>query len=162
MIEKKNKQIMFLAVRVILVVNGVYDVVCAACILKGRERQALEESISDSSALSSCFDLVSDLHIKMFRDDDNDNNEKSMAKNDIARRMLGYWVLTYGIVRLSLAAVFYCEQYAFFIGSITYLVESFCFWYEHCAYGTLVPSKAIFVCVFSILLFVFINASPFF
>jgi len=155
-IEKKNKQIMFAAC-VVLVVNGVYDVVCAACILKERERHAL-----DSSALSSCFDLVSDLHIKMFRDDDNDNNEKSMAKNDIARRMLGYWVLTYGIVRLSLAAVFYCEQYAFFIGSITYLVEAFCFWYEHCAYGTLVPSKAIFVCVFSILLFVFINASPFF
>lgn len=156
MIEKKNKQIMFLAVRVILVVNGVYDVVCAACILK--ERKA---GISDSSALSSCFDLVSDLHIKMFRDDDDDDNEKSMAKNDIARRMLGYWVLTYGIVRL-LAAVFYCEPCAFFIGSITYLVEAFCFWYEHCAYGTLVPSKAIFVCVFSILLFVFINASPFF
>jgi len=132
-IEKKNKQIMFVAVRVILVVNGVYDVVCAACILKERESHALEESISDSSALSSCFDLVSDLHIKMFRDDDDDDNEKSMAKNDIARRMLGYWVLTYGIVRLSLAAVFYCEQYAFFIGSITYLVEAFCFWYEHCA-----------------------------
>ena len=96
MIEKKNKQIMFAAC-VVLVVNGVYDVVCAACILKERERHAL-----DSSALSSCFDLVSDLHIKMFRNDD-DNTEKSMAKNDIARRMLGSHTPL-------LAAAFYCEQ----------------------------------------------------
>lgn len=159
----------------IFVANGVYDVVCAVCLIFGVEfsfskveeekSKAIEEESGDKkediipqksssvgeeerSSSSKWIALISSfLHTKMFC--------KAETMSDISIRILGYWVLTYGIMRLVVGIL--SGEKAFFIGSVTYLLEAACFWFEYSAHGTLVRSKAIFVCLFSLALFMFVN-----
>ena len=50
----------------------------------------------------------------------------------LARRMLAYWVFTYGVVRLS------CHRE---LGAATYFIEAMCFYMEG-VLGTMVPWRA--------------------
>lgn len=54
-------------------VNGIYDILCAACILK----------IID-------IPFLSELHTSMIK-----------IKNPVSERFLAYWIFTYGIIRIS-------------------------------------------------------------
>ena len=54
-------------------INGIYDILCAACILK----------IID-------IPFLSELHTSMIK-----------SKNPTSERFLAYWIFTYGVIRIS-------------------------------------------------------------
>ena len=58
----------------IIKINGVYDVLCSLTILKWLN-----------------IPLLNDLHLSMFKNEE----------NEVTKRMLAYWIFTYGIIRLS-------------------------------------------------------------
>ena len=62
-----------LCVNTLFFINGLYDILCAACILKIVEIPVLE-----------------DLHLSMVKE-----------KNPTADRFLAYWIFTYGVIRIS-------------------------------------------------------------
>jgi len=103
--------------RALLVVNGIYDVACAC------------------SILFFPVPLLSSLHSDMFADDEH-------RTHPVVRRLLAYWILTYGSVRL---AVGMQSEGSILVASLTYFAEAFCFAHEHFAGGTLVLSSAAFV-----------------
>ena len=106
----------------ILLANGAYDIACACSILW-------------------MPGLLSDLHASMFQDE-------AHVHNPVIRRLMAYWVLTYGVVRA--AAGFQRELYV--VGALTYFIEAFCFQYESRIGGTVVRSKATVVSVVSFLM----------
>ena len=107
--------------RMVLLVNGVYDLACAC------------------SILIYPFPVLSSLHSGMFV-------EEEHRDHPVIRRFLAYWILTYGSVRL--ASGFFLPS-ALPIAALTYFLEAFCFAHEHLTAGTLVRSKTIFVFVAS-------------
>ena len=118
---------------VILVVNGFYDIVCACSILWLWR--------------FPFFSYLSTLHASMFRDDKHVNNP-------VIRRLLSYWLLTYGLVRI--VAGFQGNDVIDILGASTYFIECFCFEYE-CRVGkTMVHSKVTFVSFLSLTFGIFI------
>jgi hypothetical protein len=103
---------------VILLANGVYDLACALSILWNPSGWALH--------------ALSQLHLGMY----------SNAQEDpVFRRMLAYWIFTYGGVRVA------CGLHADArVGSLTYFLEALCLCYEHLAGGTLHAHSAAIVC----------------
>ena len=80
--------------------NGVYDIACALSLLH----------IIDNSTLRN-------LHINMI------NKQKYNINSKILERMLAYWILTYGIIRVSdhyllIACSYYMEAIGYTIESI--------------------------------------------
>ena len=84
----------------ILILNGAYDIACATCILFVK---------NDYTQLSS-------LHSSMF---------KTKGDDPMLRRLLAYWLLTYGFARL-VAGIHYSVS-SDMIASMTYFLEAFCF-----------------------------------
>lgn len=96
----------------IVLANGIYDVVCGLCIL-------------------SCQDcLAGQLHAHMFRG----------GLEGIERRLLAYWILTYGAMRVLAVrnAV---------LAATSYAIEGVVFAIECCVYDTMVPERAVGVLV---------------
>ena len=58
----------------IIKINGIYDVLCSLTILRWLN-----------------IPLLNDLHLSMFKNEE----------NEVTKRMLAYWIFTYGIIRLS-------------------------------------------------------------
>ena len=93
---------------VILVTNGVYDIICATSIL-------FLPSVP-------IFHLFSHLHSDMFVD-----------KDDFAKRMLAYWIYTYGFVRL-LAGIHF-DIFLYLIACATYILETAAVAFEACKHN---------------------------
>lgn len=107
----------------LLILNGIYDIISAISIL--------------------FFCNMSNLHLDMFK------NKQEM----IIRRLLAYWIFTYGIIRL------YTGVYNDYkLGSITYLIEAFCFEYESINNENLIKYKVRFVSVLSLIVFLYLRA----
>jgi len=111
----------------ILLANGVYDIVCACSILWLHEVHGLG--------------ILSDLHATMFQDE-------AHVHHPVIRRLMAYWVLTYGVVRA--CAGFQRELYM--VGALTYFIEAVCFEYESLVGGTVIRYKATIVSVVSLLM----------
>ena len=94
-------------------VNGCYDIICAFCILNIIQ-----------------IPYVKDFHLKMFKSD----------LNDITKRLLAYWIITYGFIRLV----------AF--SKISYIIEALAIANETFIYKTIHVKSGIFVIFFSLLL----------
>ena len=107
----------------ILIINGIYDIICFFSILFK-------------------IKFISRLHLGLFK------NKQEL----IVERLLAYWILTYGLIRLSTGIYNYKQ-----IGSITYLIEAGCFEYELLVNNDLIKSKIRFVSIISILLWSYIN-----
>ena len=105
----------------IVLLNGLYDVLCSLCIL-----QIIN------------IKLIGNLHKSMIK--------QSLQNNKLYCRILGYFILLYGIIRL------YGNLY---LSSITYLIESL--YYTHELYlGTVYTHKSIFVITTSGIMCLFI------
>lgn len=82
----------------ILFLNGIYDILCGVSIL--------------------FFDnIFSKLHIKLFKNID-----------ETTKRLLAYWIITYGFVRLFIG--YLNLKKLLFLGIITYILEAFFLEYE--------------------------------
>ena len=110
------------SINVILLLNGIYDVLCAAGILW----------FSDVPV----FSTLSKLHTDMFEKEEH-------RDNPVIRRMMAYWLITYGMVRI--AAGLSGTSHLYIIAAMTYFVEAGCFEYENRVGGTMIPYKVAFV-----------------
>ena len=113
-------------VNLILIVNGIYDLLCACSIL----------FFSHIPVVG----LLSKLHPSMFSDMEDINNP-------IIRRLLAYWLATYGTVRLAAGCHPSCDL--IIVATLTYFLEGICFEYECIIGQSMVPRKAKLVSVLS-------------
>lgn len=139
----------------ILVLNGVYDIICALSIL-WRDQT--------SSPLWEPFNTLSLLHPKMFKEEcgfaDISYSAPSQRFDDskIRFRFLAYWVLTYGVARL-VAGIKY-DISSDIIAAMTYFIEAFSLEYESRMANTLFQDKVTFVSVFSVVLGILVILRP--
>ena len=116
-------------VNISLILNGVYDILCSVGILW----------FSDVPFFSE----LSKLHTNMFA-------EEIHRDNPVIKRLLAYWLMTYGLVRLS--AGLFGSSHLYFVAAMTYFIEAFCFEYENRVGKTMISYKVTFVSVFSVAL----------
>lgn len=108
-------------IRRLIFLNGLYDILCSLCILKIIN-----------------IKLIGNLHLSIVK--------QSLKNNELYCRLLGYFILLYGLIRL------YGSLYLI---SISYLIESF--YYLHELYkGTVYINKSIFVIITSSIMFVIV------
>ena len=88
---KMSTQIVITIVRL----NGLYDLLCGACLLNFIQIPVLNR-----------------LHTDMF----------NITKDDLSSRLLGYWVIMYGTIRL-------CHDTTLLV-SLSYYLEAICLWHE--------------------------------
>lgn len=101
----------------LITLNGIYDIICGICILLN----------------SDC--IFANLHSNMFID-------KEAEK--LNKRLLAYWILTYGIMRyLSEDRLILC---------LTYLIEAIIFAYEYYFYKSCEDDKIVFVVLSSLII----------
>ncbi len=103
----------------VLIVNGVYDLACSIFVL--------------------FFPMVQSLHLGMFLQSELD---------PLARRLMGYWIMTYGAVRL-LVGIWGSSTS---IAASTYFIEAVCVAHEGVCCGSIILWKCLFVSCFSGLL----------
>lgn len=113
-------------VRLILIGNGLYDLLCACSIL----------FLLDVPVVG----FLSTLHTTMF----------SNTKNPIAFRILAYWLATYGIVRL--AAGYDKDTSLTRVAAMTYFIEAICWEYECMVGKSMMQIETSFVSVTSVIL----------
>ena len=99
----------------LFVVNGLYDILCALTLLDVVK-----------------IPILQDLHISMFH----------RELTDISKRLLGYWIMTYGFMRLS---------NNFFLIYESYILEIL-FILNETYKKNIIAEKAIFVVIFSLIL----------
>jgi hypothetical protein len=124
----------------ILIANGVYDILCAICIL-----------LKGFGAVPAPFTILSELHPTMFAKDENINNE-------VVNRLLAYWLFTYGFARL--IAGIKIDVSSDIIAAITYFLEGGCFEYESRIGKTMLQDKVTFVSIFCVALGIFVLLRP--
>ena len=78
--------------------NGLYDILCGACLLNIIQ-----------------IPILNRLHADIFH--------PALETNDFASRLLGYWVITYGTIRL-------CHDTHSPLVSLSYYLEAICLWNE--------------------------------
>ena len=113
---------------VLVIVNGVYDVVCALCILVVPD---------DTWVLSS----LAAMHKTMLK-----KNEENVASHPLVRRLLAYWVSCYGFTRL---AVITQLPYMQRLAALTYFLEALAWSLEAYVHSSASKSKSLFVIVTS-------------
>ena len=126
----------------IVALNGIYDILCSFSIL-------LLSCCCWKIPISSHLSM---LHLNMFEKEEH-------RSNPVIQRILAYWILTYGIVRLAAGI---CKDMdsnnnnnisVCILAAITYFIEAFCFLCEILLLErTMIIPKVIFVSTFSIIL----------
>ncbi len=122
----------------VLSINGIYDILCCFSILFLSEIPP--------------FSYLSKLHPTMFA------KEEDM-QHLVVRRLLAYWLLTYGIIRTAAGFSKKREDVLDMCAAMTYFVEGFAFAYE-AMIGNMVLWKVQFVTVSSIALGVYVLLRP--
>ena len=88
-------------IRAILIINGIYDIICSLAILSKKT-------------------FFQDLHLGIFMD--------YMSTNERAKRMMAYYIASYGLIRLF--AGLYPSPITYMISAVTYYMEAVVFQYE--------------------------------
>jgi hypothetical protein len=142
-LETLNSEIMTApmdyVITAILFANGLYDIICGCSIMW------LSESVQP-------FKLLATLHPTMFID-------KEHSEHPVIKRLLAYWLLTYGFARLF--AGVQQEFYLDVVAAITYFLEALCYEYERWVGKTVVSEKVTFVSLFSSILGILVLLRPF-
>ena len=113
----------------IIIINGIYDILCAISILKIVN-----------------IPVIKDLHLSMLRD-----NEKN---NEIIERFMAYWIFTYGIIRIYSG---YNKKYE--LAAISYYIEAVIISNEYFINKSMVMERSMFVILFSLFLGILCNFS---
>ncbi len=124
--------------RVFVFSNGVYDLLCFMCII-------IMMKFHRSWMVLNFFGT---LHINVFRDEDD-------RRHPLVRRMLAYWVLTYGMVRV-LAGVA-DDSLMNCAAALTYLIEAFAFGYEFLAERSVIGYKVAAISLMSLSIAALLN-----
>ena len=110
----------------IIKINGVYDILCALCILR-----------------VIYIPYLNDLHLSMMKDySPPPTSQDNTHSPQLFERFLSYWVFTYGVVRLSNS--YYIVSYSYYIEAVFFMNE-----YIH---NTVHSDKVFFVIGSSVLL----------
>ena len=115
-----------LFISTVLILNGMYDLLCSFSLL-----------------FFPAFVPFSTLHLSVFAQEEH-------REHPVVRRLLGYWLLTYGSTRL-VAGLVQDDWHLNLAASLTYFIEAFCFGFEYFS-GVMVASRSMFVCVTSMLM----------
>jgi hypothetical protein len=110
----------------IIFINGIYDIICALSILYFNNN------------------YFSNFHIDIFKDE--------YKKNNVMNRILAYWILTYGIIRIF--AIFN-NYYLNILIIISYLIEILGFVNEEFFYKTTITYKVSFISFLSLIIILF-------
>jgi len=105
-------------------INGIYDVICGLSLL-----------VTDK--------YFSRFHLSIFKE----------KLDEITKRFLAYWIITYGIIRLFLGIY---DEYSFLI-TLSYLTEILAFEYELYLSNNLYKYKVRFITFSSLFIIIFIN-----
>lgn len=105
---------------VVVGLNGVYDIACSI------------------SIIAPCNNMLSVLHVQIFQDN------VSTAGCLLWHRIMAYWVLTYGMVRL--ASAVYCHRVLHALSAGTYLVEAMAYILEGFYFKTVVRHQKFLIC----------------
>lgn len=115
------------AVHVLVLVNGLYDLVCFLSIM-----------------WFHWLPVFSTLHLSVLRDDED-------RHHPLVRRLLAYWILTYGVIRVIAGAGVPHGNYTMdCAAALTYFIEVCCFEYELCAEKTVIRSKVTAITLMSL------------
>ena len=113
-------------VHALVFLNGVYDFLCFLGIMWFKR-----------------LPFVSSAHLRVFRSEED-------TVNPLTRRLLAYWILTYGTTRM-LAGALEHDSYALdCAAAVSYLIEVFGFEYELCVERTVIRSKVTFITLASL------------
>lgn len=118
------------AVRALVLLNGLYDVLCFLGIMW----------------FHRWLPGFSSVHLGVLSEEDD-------RRHPLVRRLMAYWILTYGMVRVLAGAVDYHgdDSYAMdFAAALTYFLEVFGFEYELCIEGTMIRSKVTAITLMSL------------
>lgn len=85
----------------VLILNGIYDIICSFAILSKKT-------------------FFQDLHLGIFMD--------HMSTNERAKRMMAYYIASYGLIRLF--SGLYPSPITYMISAVTYYTEAIVFQYE--------------------------------
>ena len=140
--EKSSTALLFVVIlkpllRVLVFSNGVYDLLCFLCIIMMKFHRSW-----------MVLNFFGTLHINVFRDEDD-------RRHPLVRRMLAYWVLTYGMVRV-LAGVA-DDSLMNCVAALTYLIEAFAFGYEFLAERSVIGYKVAAISLMSLLIAALLN-----
>ena len=113
----------------VIIINGIYDILCAISILK----------IVD-------IPVIKDLHLSMFTTMFTTMLKKRDNSEDL-ERFFAYWIFTYGIIRIYSG---YFKKYG--LAEISYYIEAVFIMNESFINGTMKIDRSIFVIVFSLFL----------
>ena len=117
---------LYSSLKYIIKINGIYDILCALCILR-----------------SINVPYLNDLHLSMMKDHTPlPTTQIHTHSTHLFERFLSYWVFTYGIIRLS---------NSYYIVSYSYYIEAFFFMNEY-MHNTVHADKVFFVVGSSFLL----------
>ena len=83
----------------IVKLNGLYDLLCGACLLNFIH-----------------IPILNRLHANMFH--------PTLKTNDFSSRLLAYWIITYGTIRLL------CHDTQTYLVSLSYYLEAICLYHE--------------------------------
>ena len=106
-----------------MIINGIYDIICGISLL-----------ITDK--------YFSRFHLSIF----------IKKPDEIMQRFLGYWIITYGCIRLFLGIY---NEYSFLI-TLSYLIEILAFEYESYLSNNLYKYKIRFISLSSIIIIIFL------
>ena len=112
--------------RAVVLLNGVYDLVCFAAIM-----------------WLHWLPGFASFHVDMFRNEED-------RRHPLVRRLLAYWILTYGTVRVFAGALDHGSYVMDAVAALTYFIEVFGFEYELCAKSTMVRHKVTAVTLMSL------------
>ena len=125
----RKRTLKYIILKCIVKINGIYDILCALCILR-----------------IIYIPYLNDLHLSMMKDYSplatNQIHTHSTHLTHLFERFLSYWVFTYGVIRLS---------NSYYIVSYSYYIEAFFFMNEY-IHKTVHADKVFFVVGSSFLL----------
>ena len=90
------------------------------------------------SILAPCKNMLSVLHVQIFQDD------VSAVGCLLWHRLMAYWVLTYGMVRL--ASAVYCHRVLHALSAGTYFVEAMAYMLEGFYFRTVMRHQNFLIC----------------
>lgn len=108
----------------IFLINGIYDIICGLSIL------FLPNS------------LFANIHISIFNDE--------YKNNDLIQRLIAYWIITQGIIRISI--IFENSLIIKNLIILSYLIEIYAFSNEYFIYNSTIYYKTLFIIITSLIL----------
>lgn len=116
----------------IIFINGIYDILCSIGILFLYK--------------TPIFSELSKIHPKIF-------TKKEVQEHPIIKRIIAYWLITYGSIRIAIISNNNIIRY---LVAISYFIEAFAFTFENMYYNTTYSIKVLWIFCSSIYLGIYI------